>query len=376
MQRERKQNFITVCVFVPPAEDGGMEIIMRKYSMKKTGRNRHIPSAISLLLVCGLLSGCQSSPAAKKKHAIRIGVSLYRSDDTFIGNIRSELEKQAKAYEQETGIKVTLDIQDAKGSQYIQNKQVDRFISLGCDALCINPVDRTTASRIINPAMAADVPVVFFNRQPVEEDLDRWDRLYYVGADAKESAALEAGIVADRYEKDPASLDRNGDGVVSYVLLEGESNHQDSLIRTEWSVRTLKDRGVPIEKVTGGIANWERSQASALMEQWLLDYPDQIELVISNNDDMALGAIDAIERAGLNRISVVGIDGTTQGQDAVRSGRMLGTVSSDKSGYADAIFTIAASAGLGEPIPQEIELNDGKYYWSRQNNVVKEKINP
>lgn len=339
------------------------------------GKQRMVP-VVCLLLACGLLSGCQGSQVPEKKNAIRIGVSLYRADDTFIGNIRSELEKKAKAYEQETGIKVTLDIQDAKGNQYTQNKQVERFISLGCDALCVNPVDRTTSSGIIDPAMAADVPVVFFNRQPVEEDMDRWDKLYYVGADAKESAVLEAEIVADQYEKDPASLDRNGDGVISYVLLEGESNHQDSLIRTEWSIQTLKDRGVPIEKITGGIANWERSQASALMEQWLEAYPDTIELVISNNDDMALGAIDALDRAGGKKISVVGIDGTTQGQDAVRSGKMLGTVSSDKTGYANAIFAIASAAGLGEPIPAEIALEDGKYYWSRQNNVVKEKINP
>ena len=271
---------------------------------------------------------------------------------------------------------MTLDIQDAKGNQYVQNKQVERFISLGCDTLCVNPVDRTTSSGIIDAAAAADIPVVFFNRQPVEEDMDRWDRLYYVGADAKESAVLEAEIVADQYEKDPASLDKNGDGVISYVLLEGESNHQDSLIRTEWSVQTLKDRGVPIEKITGGIANWERSQASALMEQWLELYPDTIELVLSNNDDMALGAIDALDRAGGKKISVVGIDGTTQGQDAVQSGKMLGTVSSDKTGYANAIFTIAAAAGMGEPIPGEITLDEGKYYWSRQNNDVKEKINP
>ena len=337
---------------------------------------RRLTPVLCLVLVPVLLSGCGSKTAPEKKSSIRIGVSLYRADDTFIGNIRSELEKKAKAYEQETGMKVTLDIQDAKGNQYTQNKQVERFISLGCDALCVNPVDRTTSSGIIDPAMAADVPVVFFNRQPVEEDMDRWDKLYYVGADAKESAVLEAEIVAEQYEKDPASLDKNGDGVVSYVLLEGENNHQDSLIRTEWSIQTLKDRNVPIEKVTGGIANWERSQASALMEQWLSAYPDTIELVISNNDDMALGAIDALERAGINRVSVVGIDGTTQGQDAVRSGKMLGTVSSDKSGYADAIFTIAASAGLGEPIPAEIDLENEKYYWSRQNNVVKEKINP
>jgi len=348
---------------------------MKKRRNKKKC-DRKIVSAACMALACILLSGCRAGAASEKKHAIRIGVSLYRADDTFIGNIRSELEKRAKEYEQETGIKVTLDIQDAKGNQYVQNKQVERFISLGCDTLCVNPVDRTTSSGIIDAAAAADIPVVFFNRQPVEEDMDRWDRLYYVGADAKESAVLEAEIVADQYEKDPASLDKNGDGVISYVLLEGESNHQDSLIRTEWSVQTLKDRGVPIEKITGGIANWERSQASALMEQWLELYPDTIELVLSNNDDMALGAIDALDRAGGKKISVVGIDGTTQGQDAVQSGKMLGTVSSDKTGYANAIFTIAAAVGMGEPIPGEITLDKGKYYWSRQNNVVKEKINP
>ena len=348
---------------------------MKKHRNKKKC-DRKIVSAACMALACILLSGCRAGAAPEKKHAIRIGVSLYRADDTFIGNIRSELEKKAKEYEQETGIKVTLDIQDAKGNQYVQNKQVERFISLGCDTLCVNPVDRTTSSGIIDAAAAADIPLVFFNRQPVEEDMDRWDRLYYVGADAKESAVLEAEIVADQYEKDPASLDKNGDGVISYVLLEGESNHQDSLIRTEWSVQTLKDRGVPIEKITGGIANWERSQASALMEQWLELYPDTIELVLSNNDDMALGAIDALDRAGGKKISVVGIDGTTQGQDAVQSGKMLGTVSSDKTGYANAIFTIAAAVGMGEPIPSKITLDEGKYYWSRQKNVVKEKINP
>ena len=269
---------------------------MKKHRNKKKC-DRKIVSAACMALACILLSGCRAGAVSEKKHAIRIGVSLYRADDTFIGNIRSELEKRAKDYEQETGIKVTLDIQDAKGNQYVQNQQVERFISLGCDTLCVNPVDRTTSSGIIDAAAAADIPVVFFNRQPVEEDMDRWDRLYYVGADAKESAVLEAEIVADQYEKDPASLDKNGDGVISYVLLEGESNHQDSLIRTEWSVQTLKDRGVPIEKITGGIANWERSQASALMEQWLELYPDTIELVLSNNDDMALAAIFVISPA-------------------------------------------------------------------------------
>lgn len=328
-------------------------------------------AAAAAILLIGLgTAGCGGEEQELEKTSLRIGVSLYRGDDTFINNIRQELEACAKEYEQETGTKVRLDIQDAKGSQYTQNDQAERFISLECDALCINLVDRTAATNIIDRAMEGNVPVVFFNRQPVEEDMNRWNELYYVAAGARESAVLQGRIVADRYRRDPDSLDLNGDGVVSYVLLEGESSHQDSLIRTEWSIRTLKDAGVPIERITGGIANWERSQASALMEQWLLEYPDAIELVISNNDDMALGAIDAMERAGVSGIKVVGIDGTTPGLQAVEDGKMMGTVSSDKEAYAKAIFEIAAAKALGEELPENIVLEDGKYYSTPQRIVV------
>ncbi len=310
--------------------------------------------------------GLRGDRKEEEKTSIRIGISLYRGEDTFINNIRGELEEKAKEYERRNGIKVILDIQDAKGSQNTQNDQVERFISLGCDVVCINPVDRMDASLMIDRAMTAGVPVVFFNRQPVEEDMNRWDQLYYIGVDAKETAMLQGKIVVDLYGRDPGALDLNGDGVVSYVLLEGESSHQDSLIRTEWSIQTLKDGGVPIEKITGGIANWERSQASALMEQWLLAYPDTIELVVSNNDDMALGAIDALEREGIDDINVIGIDGTIPGMEALENGRLLGTVSANKEVYAGAIMELAASRALDEPLPDEYPLEDGTYYWVLQ----------
>lgn len=322
------------------------------------------------LTVCLILTGCSASGEEEEKTSIRIGISLYRGDDTFINNLRGEMEKKAKEYEQETGIKVTLDIQDAKGSQNAQNNQVERFISLGCDVLCINPVDRMDASAVIDKAMTADVPVVFFNRQPVEEDMDRWDKLYYIGVDAKETAILQGQMVVDLYGEKPQAVDLNGDGVVNYVLLEGETSHQDSLIRTEWSIKTLKDGGVPIEKITGGIANWERSQASALMEQWLSEYPDTIELVVSNNDDMALGAIDAMDRAGIPDINVVGIDGTTPGVEALENGKLLGTVSANKEMYAGAVMELAVACALGEEPPGEYPLEDGTYYWTPQEILV------
>ncbi len=327
---------------------------------------------LSLLAVCIILTSCQGVRKEEPKNSIRIGISLYRSDDTFINNLRSIMEEKAKEYERESGIKVTLDIQDAKGSQNTQNNQVDRFISLDCDVLCINPVDRMEASAIIDRAMTAGVPVVFFNRQPVEEDMNRWDKLYYVGVDARETAILQGEMVVDLYQKQPESVDLNGDGVVNYVMLEGETSHQDSLIRTEWSVQTLKDGGVPIEKITGGIANWERSQASALMEQWIAEYPNVIELVVSNNDDMALGAIDALERAEITGVNVIGIDGTTPGLEALESGKLLGTVSANKELYASAIVELAASCALKKEPPAEYPLTDGNYYWTPQEILIHE----
>ena len=303
--------------------------------------------------------------AEEKKTSLRIGVLLYRNDDTFIGTLRSAMEQAAKDYEKETGVRVTLDVRDAKRNQMTQNSQAERMISLDCDVLCVNMVDRSAASGIIDMAMEADVPIVFFNREPVAEDMNRWEKLYYVGADAKESAVLEGQILVDAYRKNPSSLDRNGDGMVSYVLLEGETNHQDSLIRTEWSIQTLKDGGVPIEKITGGIANWERNQASALMEQWLSEYGDEIELVIANNDDMALGAIDAIERTGTvsGTIKLVGIDGTPAGQEAFREGKLFGTVESSRDVYAKRIFDTAKELAMGEEVTQE------KYFWTPQHMI-------
>ena len=134
-------------------------------------------AALALALaVAGIVCWFRSSRVPPPKTSIRIGVALYRGDDTFISTVRAALEERAKAYEQETGIKVVMDIVDAKLNQNTQNSQVERFISLGYDALCVNIVDRSAASIIIDRAMDAGIPVVFFNREPVEEDMERTPR--------------------------------------------------------------------------------------------------------------------------------------------------------------------------------------------------------
>lgn len=328
--------------------------------------------AVALLFASGVLVMLsQGEEKETERSALRIGVTLYRGDDPFINSIRSQLEEKAKHYERESGIKVVLEVADAKENQNTQNNQVDRFLSLDYDAICVNMVDRSAASYVINKAMDADVPVVFFNREPVEEDMKRWERLYYVGEDARESARLQGNILVDAYREDTKTLDLDGDGKVSYVLLEGESSHQDSLIRTEQATQTLKEGGVPLERLTGGIANWDRSQAAALMDQWIETYKDEIEVVICNNDEMALGAADALKRAGNTRsVKIVGIDGTPQGLDGLKQGLIYGTVQCDSEEYAGVIFELAAGEALGQNVQETIELQEGKYYECGQRALI------
>ena len=175
----------------------------------------------------------------------------------------------------------------------------------------------------------------------------------------------------DAYQENPGSLDLNEDGTVGYVMLEGERSHQDSLIRTEWSVQTMRDGDIPLEKLTGGSANWDRSQAAALMDQWIHQFGDAIEVVICNNDEMALGAAEALERAGdIRGVKVVGIDGTPQGIEGLKSGKLYGTVQCDSDEYAEVIFEIAAAEALGQNVQEKVELEDGTYYQCSQNALT------
>lgn len=301
---------------------------------------------LCLLLAIALLAGCAPAGnrgSAEKKNNIRIGVSIYDGYDTFISDMTQAMNEWAREKEKETGDAILLDIVSAGGSQLTQNDQVAKFIDKGYDAVCVNPVDRTDAAVIIDKAKNADVPVVFFNREPVMEDLNRWSKLYYVGANAEQSGTLQAQLVIDALS-DPSRfkrIDKNDDGVIQYVILEGEIGHQDALIRTQVSIETIQQAGFAIEKIGDEIANWNRNQADSKMSVLLDSYPTQIEMVIANDDDMALGALDAVQHKGADLPLVVGINGVDEALEMVKMKKLEGTVYNDAKGQADKIMQLA-----------------------------------
>lgn len=318
-------------------------------------RWRKGPLLLAALLA---LSGCCGS--APGGGAVRIGVAVYKGDDTYISNMTAALQASVDAYCARTGETIYVTVSDAQESQATQNDQIDRFLSLDYDVLCVNLVDRTDAGRVVDKARAADVPVVFFNREPVLEDLTAWDKLYYVGSDARESAELQAGIVLDLWNTDRSALDLNGDGVLQYVMLEGESRHQDTIIRTEVPIQALKDAGIPLERLDGDQADWNRSQAAALTEGYFERWGGDIELIFCNNDDMALGAADAAARLHVDFHNIVGIDGTPQGIEAVDDGRLLGTVVMDYATHGETIFNLARTLAAGGNAADAAQVGDDR----------------
>ena len=315
-----------------------------------------------------MLGGCGWKEKREKAttETLRIGVSVYDQYDTFVSELISCLQSYAREKEKDWELPVNLDIRYAERSQLVQNGQMDDFIADGVDVACINLVDRTDASRIIEKAKKHHIPVIFFNRELVEEDLDRWDELYYVGADAYESGQLQGKILADECDRNFEKIDKNKDGVLQYVMLEGEAGHNDSLVRSMAVIREITDRGYAVEKLADEIANWNRDQAATKMQSFMETFGDEIEVVLANNDDMALGAVDVLTERGLKPEDsewpvILGIDGTSVSLEAVKKGYLLGDVLNDGKGQAQAILELAYSLMTGEKSDLEGSLTDEKY---------------
>jgi methyl-galactoside transport system substrate-binding protein len=332
---------------------------------------------IAILCVLAMLAAMAGCGAGDTAPTIRVGVALYQQDDTFIDTVTRDLQRLALEEEQNRNIKINLNIADGRGSQTVQNEQVDRFLDRGYDVICVNIVDRTAAAVIIDKAQAADVPVIFFNREPVVEDLRRWEHAYYVGLSAGEAGYLQGNIVLDAWQAPDSTLDRNGDGILQYVMLEGEPGHQDTLLRTENSIRTLAEGGVSTEKLASDSADWQRGQAGVQMHQWIMEFGPAVEVVFSNNDDMALGAIDACLEAGMTKEElpfIVGVDATPPALEALAAGTLQGTVRNDAAGQAAGIMALVCALTAGEDPAKAVELTDGNYVWLQYTAVIREDL--
>ena len=256
-----------------------------------------------------------------------IGVCIYKFDDAFMTTYRNALQEilEGKGY--------TVTVMDGKNDQAEQNNQINNFIAQGVDALIINPVMTSAADQIIATVKDAGVPTVLINREPTAEQMAAYDKLVYVGCDARQSGTMQGELILDTDNKG----DINGDGKISYIMIQGDPENVDAQYRTEFSVKALTDAGMEVEELDLQRGDWDRNKGQEIAQNDLAKFGDEIEVVFCNNDDMAIGALQAIQAAGrtVNEdIYLVGVDALDAALNEVANGNMTGTVLNDAQGQA------------------------------------------
>lgn len=301
-----------------------------------------------IIMVTTIITACASKdiyPTEDDK--LKLGVLIYKYDDSYVSTVRQALKEEAS-----NDGEVEFIMSDAKGDQVTQNNQLDSLIEEGVDSLIINIVDIRAAKSAIEKAKKAEIPVVFFNREPDIEVLKSYDKAKFVGTKPEEAGIIQGQMVAEVWNN--GKYDKNNDGIIQYVMLKGDANNPEAIARTEYSISTLNEMGIETEEVGLQIANWDIHKANQAVERWLSEDKDKIEVIISNNDEMALGAIAALKNIGYNTgddekyIPVFGVDATEEAVDLIGKGKMAGTVEQDGKAMAKIVFKMAKNIAHGK----------------------------
>ena len=244
-------------------------------------------------------------------------------------------------------------VQDGKGDQAEQTNQIQNFITQKYDVLILNLVQASSAPEITDMCKEAGIPVVYINREPDAAEEERWEseglNATYVGCDARQSGTYQGEEILETANKG----DINGDGKVSYIMVQGDPENVDAQYRTEFSVKALTDAGLEVEELLLQRGDWDQAKGQQIVQDALTQFGDKIEVVFCNNDAMALGALQAIDAAGrkVNEdIYLVGVDALTEAVQDITEGKMTGTVFNDYMGQAKTAADMAVKFLNGETV--------------------------
>ena len=274
--------------------------------------------AILMALVM-VLGACTFASAEVKTY--KVGISIYQYTDNFMTLYRNEIAAYFKTLETDE-VKYELVFADAKNDMAEQTNQMNNFVTQGMDVIILNPVQTSSADVLIDIAVSNEIPLVLINREPLAYDADgnTLDEAYegilnnpkvcYVGADARQSGTYQGELILATANQG----DINGDGKISYIMIQGDPENIDAQYRTEFSVKALTDAGKTVNCLDSQVGNWDQTKGQELCANALTVYGYDVEVVFCNNDGMALGAAAAIEKHGRKvgeDIYLLGVDALT-----------------------------------------------------------------
>ena len=319
--------------------------------------------ALCLTMVCGVAS------------AESAFVSWYTFGDVYLTSVRTALNAALTAQ----GLDVT--DKDSNANQQTQTDDINTALVTGANAIVINMVESGaigTAETLMNTVAQYGVPAVFFNRAVSTDDAEAanlfktYEKSAFIGTKFDEAGKMQGDMIGEYVLANYDAIDLNGDGVISYVMFKGDEANQEAILRTQYGVENADakltaagkpqlayyDAGATTKYHVDMNGTWSNTASfeymSTILAQYNVANGNMIELVICNNDDMALGAVNALTNIGYNTgvegdpvIPVFGVDATDAAKELIAAGRMTGTIKQDAEGMADAVAVITANLVAG-----------------------------
>lgn len=353
---------------------------------------------LAAILAVGVLTGCGGTPASGSTtdpvsgstgtsqtgdqtpagDEMKVDVFYYDFSDVYISSVRTEMDKQLK----DLGFDAKhVKNWDAAGSQPTQTDQVKTAITAGSDLLIVNIVETSTsdpAKDIVEAARAADIPVIFFNREVADNAvINSYDKCAFVGTNAPDAGHMQGEMIGKFLKDNYDTVDLNGDGKISYVMFKGQEGNAEAEARTQFAVEDANkllteagkselsyyDASASTKYLVDTAGKWSSQAANDYMVSLLGSYNEgnnnMVELIICNNDGMAEGAISALQNVGYNKgvdesgkdlsvnIPVFGVDATDSAKALIKAGSMTGSIKQDAVGMATTINTLVKNVKDG-----------------------------
>ena len=313
-----------------------------------------IPVMVMVLIVGISKNNVSASSKFSKRAPIKIAVFFDNSNAMYISHLKQNLELIQK----ENSNKVEFTFYDAKDNQTVQNESIEKALTEKFDLFIVSVItpNLEDIESTLLKIMKKNIPLIL-NPDPAKDIINfvkPFNRFVVIGADFEQSGTMEGQILVNEWNSNKDLIDKNHDNIMQYVMLKGRIGSPLTHLRTKYSLLALNNAGIQTVELASPNCEWMEDCAKSSIESLLLQYGNKIEAIISNNDAMAVGAVDALQKYGYNKgdkeatIPVVGIDGMPAAKDLIQKGFMAGTVVVDPHDLAEALYAIGMNLASGK----------------------------
>lgn len=319
------------------------------------------PVCVSAILVCLVLLLFAGQKQPSEKDTFRVGIAVYNLKDSYVAQMTDTLEEKLNDYFKDQDVTLQYEILDAANSESRQSDQLDYLVKQNMDILVLNLVEPSSAAEILDRAGNRSTPVILFNREPNREDLNIDDQIWYVGVDGKEAGSLQGKMLSSAWAQNRETIDRNHNGKIDYILVEGEPFHYDTIRRTNAFLESTQDV-LPMNQLEDFSADWSQSEAYQELAVSNQETVQSAEAVVCNNDDMALGVYQYYQEKGYPLPVILGINDKNEVHELVDQGKIYGTVNQNYEEQVSILLHIISKIYEKNPIQQKIWYSTSEIY--------------